>query len=114
MTTARVMPRIALLLALCALLAGVAFAQDATFELTIKDHRFQPEELVVPAGQRIKLVVRNADATPEEFESHSLNREKIIPGGTSATIILNALEPGTYEFVGEFHEDTAKGRLIVK
>ena len=52
----------------------------------------------MPAGQRIKLVVHNQDATPEEFESHSLNREKVIPGGAKATIYIGPLKPGRYTF----------------
>jgi len=39
-----------------------------------------PTVLKVPANQRIKLTVQNLDPTPEEFESHALNREKVIPG----------------------------------
>jgi plastocyanin len=107
--------RSVLLAGLAGLLAmGMVWAQGATFKLTIKEHRFDPVELVVPAGQPITLEIRNADATPEEFESHSLNREKVIAGGTTAVIHLGALKAGTYEFVGEFHEDTAKGRIIAR
>lgn len=104
------------LFALCfalALPAG-ALAADSEHTLTIKNHRFQPEELTVPAGERFKLIVHNQDATPEEFESHSLRREKVIQGGTKATVYLGPLEPGTYDFFGEYHESTAKGRLIAK
>ncbi|HSD73202.1 MAG TPA: cupredoxin domain-containing protein, partial [Steroidobacteraceae bacterium] len=58
----------------------VGFAADPVeFKLVIKDHRFVPAELKVPAGQKIKLVVDNQDATPEEFESYTLNREKVVP-----------------------------------
>ena len=73
-----------------------------------------PSELQIPAGQKVKLVVDNQDATPEEFESHSLNREKIIPGNSKATIFIGPLKPGTYEFFGEFHQETAQGKIIVK
>jgi heme/copper-type cytochrome/quinol oxidase subunit 2 len=96
------------------LVVGGAWADEAAFKLTVKDHRWEPAELVVPAGKMIKLEITNADPTPEEFESHSLKREKIIPGGATITIYLGALKPGTYEFVGEFHEDTAKGKIIAK
>ena len=50
----------------------------------------------------------------EEFESHSLSREKVIPGGAKATIFIGPLKPGRYEFVGEFHEATAKGAVVAK
>jgi heme/copper-type cytochrome/quinol oxidase subunit 2 len=94
---------------------GIAAAEGPPeFMLTIKDHAFSPAELTVPAGQKVKLKVVNADATPEEFESHELNREKVIPGGATATIFVGPLKPGTYPFFGEFNPKTAQGKLIAK
>ncbi|MCF8496371.1 MAG: cupredoxin domain-containing protein [Alphaproteobacteria bacterium] len=84
------------------------------FTLTIKNHRFEPETLEVPAGQKLKILVQNQDATPEEFESHALNREKIIGANSSAVILIGPLEAGTYPFVGEFNEDSAKGQIIAR
>lgn len=95
-------------------LAAPALAADPTFELTIKDHRFQPETVTVPAGKRVRLVIKNADSTPEEFESRKLNREKVIPGKSSATVLIGPLKAGTYPFVGEFNEATAKGKIVAK
>ena len=66
--------------------AQLAAAADPELLLVIKNHRFEPTELKVPAGQRVKLTVHNQDSTPEEFESHKLNREKVIPGGAKAVI----------------------------
>lgn len=88
-----------------------ALAQGESLTLTIKEHRFQPAELTVPAGRKFRLVVDNQDATPEEFESRKLRVEKVIPGKTKATVLLGPLAPGAYPFVGEFHESTAKGML---
>ena len=93
---------------------GAAAAAETEYTVTIREHKFEPAELVVPAGQRFKLIVINADATPEEFESHSLRREKVIPGNSRAVLMMGPLKPGSYEFVGEFHEATAKGKLIAK
>lgn len=89
-------------------------ADPAEFKLVIKDHRFQPAELNVPAGQKIRLVVENHDATPEEFESYSLNREKIVPGNGKIIVMVGPLKPGKYEFFGEFNMDTAQGVLIAQ
>ena len=96
------------------LVAGSAAAADESIALSIKDHRFEPAEIAVPAGRKVKLVVTNHDATPEEFESHALDIEKIIPGGATATITIGPLDPGRYDFVGEFHEDSAKGAVVAK
>ena len=82
--------------------------------LTIKDHRFTLAEIHVPAGQPATLNVKNEDATAEEFESHALKIEKVIAGGTSGTVRLRPLDPGKYPFIGEYHEDTAKGVIVAE
>ncbi|MBS0512453.1 MAG: cupredoxin domain-containing protein [Proteobacteria bacterium] len=102
-----------LLLALL-LLPALAVAAPPEVTLTIKDHRFQPEEVRVPAGQKVKLVIQNQDGTPEEFESHELNREKVIPGGATANVFIGPLQPGKYPFFGEFNEKTARGVVIAE
>lgn len=91
-----------------------ATAQDLSFTIEIKDHKFSPSQIEIPAGTKAKLLVKNLDKTPEEFESHDLRREKVIPGGKEATILIGPLKPGTYKFVGEYNESTAKGEIIVK
>ena len=99
---------------LLAFTPALALAQGSEVKLTIKDHRFSPAEVRVPANRKVRLLVVNEDPTPEEFESHALNREKVIPGGSSATIFIGPLKPGRYDFVGEFHEATAKGVVIAQ
>ncbi|HSE11143.1 MAG TPA: cupredoxin domain-containing protein [Rudaea sp.] len=94
--------------------AGSAGAEDYDAKIVIRDHKFDPAELTVPAGQKIKLLVDNQDATPEEFESNELNREKIVVGKGQITVFLGPLEPGRYPFFGDFHQETAQGVLIVK
>ena len=101
------------LLCLAILLPIVAQATDEV-PLAIKDHRFEPSELVVPARQKVKLVIHNQDASPEEFESHELNREKVILGNSIATVYVGPLEPGRYGFVGEYNEKTAQGVIVVE
>jgi plastocyanin len=88
-----------------------ALAAELAVEMTIKDHKFQPATLNVPAGTPIKITVRNLDDTPEEFESYELKFEKVIAGKQSAVVRLKPLERGTYSFFGEYHADTAKGAL---
>ena len=103
-------------LALSALAASMpGFAADPLeVKLIIKNHRFQPTELKVPSGQKIKLVVENQDPTPEEFESYSLNREKIVPGKGRITVLIGPLKPGKYEFFGEFNMSTATGFIVAQ
>jgi plastocyanin len=96
------------------LAASTAWAEDYDAKLVIRDHKFEPVELTVPAGQKIKLLVDNQDATPEEFESNELNREKIVTGKGTITVFLGPLDAGRYAFFGDFHQETAQGVLIVK
>jgi plastocyanin len=93
----------------------IASAEDTvTFELAIKDHKFEPAEIKVPAGKPIVLKVRNLDETPEEFESAALRVEKIIVAQGQIIVKLKPLAAGQYPFVGDYHDSTAKGVLIVE
>ena len=89
-------------------------AEEPLFTVVVANHRFEPAEIEVPANTRFRILVRNQDKTAEEFESHDLKIERIIPGGREATFRIRALAPGVYKFFGEFHPKTAQGRLIVK
>jgi len=100
-----------LILGICR--GGPVLADDpAPINVILKDHRFAPAEIHVPVGKRMVLIVRNEDATPDEFDSSALQIEKVIAGGTYATIRLHPLGPGRYPFMGEFHPDTAQGVVV--
>lgn len=91
-----------------------ALGADADYTLVINDHRFQPAEITIPSGKKIKLMIVNRDSTPEEFDSFALNREKVIVSQGSATLYIGPLEAGRYEFIGEFHASTAQGAINVR
>jgi plastocyanin domain-containing protein len=108
------LPALAATVTLFALPPSSAWPADPEYSLVIQDHRFNPTELRVPAGQKIRLVVENRDPTPEEFESYELNREKIVPGNGRIVVFVGPLKPGKYEFFGEFNMATARGWLIAE
>jgi plastocyanin len=85
-----------------------------TFELIAKDGRFHPDTIEVPAGQRFRLRVTNHNAGPEEFESTELRKELVLAPGATRSVVVAPLKPGAYPFFGEFHPDTARGRIIAK
>jgi plastocyanin domain-containing protein len=87
-------------------------AQDLT--ITIKNHRFTPAEVKVPANKRVQITVVNDDPTPEEFESHEMKVEKVIPGKSKGVVRIGPLAPGRYPFFGEFNQATAKGVVIAE
>ena len=98
-----------------ALLVVPALAADPLeIPISIEKNRFSPDEIKVKAGAPFVLVVTNKDATAEEFESKELRIEKVIPPGKTVRIRVRALKPGTYPFVGEYHEKTAKGRIVAE
>jgi plastocyanin len=105
-------------LLLCGVLLGAcvasAQAQEAEAQVVIHNHKFEPAEIKVPAGKKVKLVLENQDATAEEFESHDLNREKVVPPKGKVTVFVGPLKPGRYPFFGDFHKETAKGVLIAE
>jgi len=97
------------------LLYPLASLADADiYSLIINDHLFKPTEISIPSGKKVRLLIENQDATAEEFESHSLNREKMIAGKSKATIYIGPLAPGRYTFEGEFNAKTAQGVIIAQ
>jgi Cupredoxin-like domain len=90
------------------------FAEETVqINIVIKDGKFEPAELKAPANKKIELIVENKGPGAEEFESIELKREKIIPQGRTVKINLGVLKKGVYPFFGEFHIETAQGKLIV-
>ena len=107
-------PSIALSLLLAALSAAGAADAPPEIVLTIEKNRFSPEEVKVKAGAPFVLVITNKDVGPEEFESKVLRIEKVIPAGKTVKVSVRALKAGTYDFVGEYHEKTARGRIVAE
>ncbi|MEY3668516.1 MAG: hypothetical protein RL572_2056 [Pseudomonadota bacterium] len=91
-----------------------ALAQTPEVEIQIREHLFYPAEVRIPANTKVKLIIRNLDATPEEFESYELNREKVIVGNSQGIVFIGPLAPGEYPFFGEFNPRTAQGKVIVE
>ena len=103
----------ALLIASVLLVPIVGVAAD-DIPLTIENNRFQPEEIKVKAGEGFVLVITNKDKKAEEFESKDLRIEKVIPAGKTVRLKMPALKAGTYSFVGEYNEKTAKGKIVAE
>ncbi|HTZ70587.1 MAG TPA: FTR1 family protein [Acetobacteraceae bacterium] len=98
---------------LCVL--GIASARaDNLPTLVFKQHRFYPDHITVPAGEKFRLEVQNTDNSADEFESVDLNREKLVTPGGKITVFLGPLDAGTYKFFGCFHRDTAQGVIVAK
>jgi plastocyanin len=107
------LPLLMIVLTLAA--TGYARAEDLmNIGVSIRDHRFTPAEIHVPAGKPVTLTIKNEDSTVEEFDSLALKVEKVIVGGRTATLRLRPLGAGRYPFMGEYHSDTAQGAVIAE
>lgn len=93
---------------------AAAGAAEPPLKVVIHDHVFTPAEIHVKAGQPVVLLVDNQDATAEEFESSALKIEKVVAGRSTGLVRIRPLRPGSYKFVGEYHEDTAHGVLVAE
>jgi hypothetical protein len=85
-----------------------------SYNLTLKDHQFEPRQIEIPAHKKVKLTIKNLDHAPEEFDSDDLHREKVITSGNEGVVFIGPLDAGTYKFKGEYNPLTAQGVVIVK
>ncbi len=110
------MPRLATVLLASAAFAALPIlaAEEPAIALTIENHKFTPERIEVPAGKKVKLLVENKDATAEEFDSDDLRIEKVIGGNSKGIIWVGPLSAGEYKFIGEYHDQTARGVVVAK
>lgn len=103
------------------LLLGVLWApaEDAVKEirLTAKKYEYNPGEIHVRAGERVRLIFTALDRT-HGFEIEPLKiKEKLIKGQETVVEFV-APEPGTYEFKCSvfcgFGHRRMKGKLVVE
>jgi hypothetical protein len=94
-------------------LGSPAMAADEDVVILIKGGTFVPSEIPLPAGKKVKLIVRNQDSSTSEFESVDFHREKIVPAGGEITVYVGPLSAGTYEFFDDFHPQD-RGHVVVK
>ena len=92
----------------------LALAADTEIPLVIEKNRFQPDVIKVKANAPFVLVITNKDKGPEELDMLQPRIEKVIPGGKTVKLKMPALKPGTYPFVGEYHAETAKAKIVAE
>ena len=102
----------ATLAVICA--SAVARSDDDSYAVTINGGRFEPAEILVPAGRKLTLVVKNLDATASEFESTDLGREKVVTPNSTVTVFIGPLRAGRYEFFDDFKPDTPHGYIVAQ
>lgn len=94
---------------------SLAHAVDLpTFPLEMKDGKMTPNRIEVPAGQRIKISLKNTGTSAAEFESVQLRKEKVLAPGGESFVVIAPLSPGEYKFFDDFHQATGQGVIVAK
>jgi hypothetical protein len=119
MVSRRHLPRLytwnlCLLVALFAATAPQRASAADPVRLTLVNHRFQPDHVTVPAGERFRIELTNQDDTTDEFESYDMKFEKIVVSGGHIAVFAGPLHPGTYKFFDDYHPDTATGTITAE
>ena len=96
------------------IVAGAQAQSPTEIQLSYKDKKFDPAEISAPANTPVVITLENLDSKAMEFESKTLKVEKVVTGGSDATINVRAQKPGRYEFFDEYNEKVARGALVVK
>lgn len=103
-----------LILAFIFLINNSVLAADDQTAILVMDHqKFVPSQLIIPADSKIKIVIRNQDGMPTEFESYDLSREIIVPAHGEVTLFVGPLKSGNYQFFNDFNHDM-QGSIVVK
>ncbi len=103
-----------LVIGICICLPVLSLAQtQSSNTIVIKDHKFIPSQLTIPAGQKVKVTIDNQDSTAEEFESFDLDREEVVEGHQQIVIFIGPLKAGTYNYWADYHKDST-GVIVVQ
>jgi len=100
-----------------ALLTAAGADEPRTIEVVARRFAFEPAEIQVAVGERVRLLVRSADGL-HGIEIKKVKVAKEIPRGTKpVSIEFTADEAGRYpilcsEYCGDGHDDM-KGTLVV-
>jgi hypothetical protein len=89
-------------------------ATALTYSISIRDGRFNPERLEVPARTRFRLELANEGPGPLEFENPEMHVEKVLAAGGRSVIVLPGLPPGEHSFIDEFNPITGELKIIAK
>ena len=83
--------------------------------LLMEDTEFKPDRLIVPASQKVTLVVDNADLMVHTLTIEDLDLSHALAGRSSTLIELPELQPGQYEYTSTaWGDEDMKGTLVVE
>lgn len=80
--------------------------------LTAAELAWDPSSLTASSGGSIEVV--NEDEAEHNLTIEEAGIDEDVEGGGSVTVDLAGVEPGSYDFVCEYHPDTMTGTLEVE
>ncbi len=86
-------------------------AAATSVTLTASDFSFEPTDLTVAAGGTIEYT--NEDDVEHNFTAEEADLDEDVDPMGSTTIDLGDVEPGTYDFLCEYHPEDMTGTLEV-
>ncbi len=100
---------------LTAFVAVASAAETPVFTVIAKGGHLIPDKLVIPAGQRVKLIFQNQGPGPEEFEIAEMRIEKVLAEGAESFAVLPPRKSGDrIRLFGDFHPDSAVCNITVQ
>lgn len=98
--------------------AATSSAQAREITVVLKDFAFEPQDIRVKSGERVKLVVKNEGSVPHDWHVDALNLSTpVVQAGQSATFEFTAGQAGTYDsYCAEPGHDVLGmvGKLIIE
>jgi plastocyanin len=98
------------------LTGGLTDAEVAALpQVSMVEHRFEPAQLRVAAGEPFAVAFTNDGARPHSFAVPTLDLDVLVPSGRTRSVVVR-LEPGTYDYVcsvGDHEREGMKGRVVV-
>ncbi|MGI8706699.1 MAG: cupredoxin domain-containing protein [Actinomycetota bacterium] len=79
--------------------------------LTAANFAFEPESLTAATGDSIEYM--NEDGAEHNISAEEAGLDEDVEAGSSTTVDLADVEPGTYDFICKYHPDSMKGTLEV-
>ncbi len=88
-----------------------AQAKSSAIAIEIKDYQFNPDRLIVKAGDTVRIAVKNNDPTLHTFTLNEAGVDVSIPPGAERLIEFQAPPPGKYIWYCIPHsDDSSEGR----
>lgn len=98
--------------------ATTTSAQAREISVVLSDFSFEPQEIRVKSGERVKFVIKNDGSVPHDWHVDALNLSTpLVAAGQTATFEFTAGQAGTYDsYCAEPGHDVLGmvGKLIIE